>query len=265
MNDDAELALNDGRFLPRIAQGTFAEGAAGAGEAVRAALDAGFRLIDSASVYENEEAVGEAIRSSGIDREEVRWVTKLRPDITDPGAVLRNLEDSLRFSGLDYTDLWLIHWPSEGVSYAPVWERFIEAKDRGLARSIGVSNFTVAQIDELVAVTGVTPAVNQIRWTPSNFDESVLRAHRERGIRLMAWSPFRGGDMTLASITSAARAHGVTAHQVVLAWNIAHEVIPVPRSFNPSRITANLAGAKLALSHAEVSAIDAQSGTAGAP
>lgn len=98
MNDDAELALNDGRFLPRIAQGTFAEVAAGAGEAVRAALDAGFRLIDSASVYENEEEVGEAIRSSGIDREKVRWVTKLRPDIIDPNAARGNLEESLRLS-----------------------------------------------------------------------------------------------------------------------------------------------------------------------
>lgn len=235
--------LNDRTTLPAIGLGTYGlRGLAGA-EAMAAALGEGYRLLDSAVNYENEGAVGRAVRSSGVPREEVRVTSKLPGRHHRKAAAIVAIEESLLRTGLDYLDLYLIHWPnpSQGL-YVEAWEALIEARERGLVRSIGVSNFLPEHLDLLVKKTGVTPSVNQVELHPY-FNQQVQRAaDRERSILTQAWTPIGKGTALLEEtrVRSIARKHGRTPAQVVLRWHVQLGVMPIPKSATPARRLENL-------------------------
>jgi 2,5-diketo-D-gluconate reductase A len=224
--------------MPLIGFGTWRLSGDTAYRAVRHALDVGYRMIDTATMYGNEAEVGRALHDSDVSREEVFVTTKLLPE--NVGRERENILDSLRLMGLDQVDLWLVHWPPNGVAGPATWAEFVAARDDGLTRSVGVSNYSTAQIDELTEATGVTPVVNQIKWSPSLFDAERLAQLRERRIVLEGYSPFRATNLTDPLLVRIADQHGVTPAQVVLRWHIEHGIVTIPRSQTPERITQNL-------------------------
>ena len=248
------VALRGGATIPLVGLGTWQMTGKECYRAVRHALDVGYRHIDTATLYRNEDAVGRAVRDSGLRREELFVTTKLQP--RDAGRERRTLEASLRDLGTDYVDLWLIHWPpSRGASPA-VWEQFLALRDEGLVRSVGVSNYDAAEIDELIEATGEAPKVNQITWGPTLHDPDVVEAHRRRGVVLEGYSPFKNTDLRDPVLTEVAERHGVTAAQVVVRWHVEHGVVVIPKSARPERIEANFDVFGFALDDEEVRRID---------
>lgn len=206
-------------------------------------------------MYRNESEVGRAVRDSAVARADVFITTKLPPERA--GEIRRTLEDSLRALGTDYVDLWLIHWPPRGGASPDVWSEFVKVRDEGLCRTIGVSNYSVAQIDELVRATGERPAVNQVPWSPADHDPEILQATRSRGVVLEGYSPLKGTrlkDPVLADI--AARCE-VTPAQVVLRWHLEHGIVVIPKSARPERIAQNFDLGGFSLTLDEVARIDA--------
>jgi 2,5-diketo-D-gluconate reductase A len=249
------VGLADGIEIPLLGLGTWQASGRAAYDAVRTALDVGYRHVDTATMYRNEESVGRAIRESGVPRDEVFVTTKLPSERADRPR--ETIEASLRDLGLDRVDLWLIHWPPGDRARPDVWEAFVAARDAGLARAIGVSNYTPRQIDELVGATGVTPALNQIRWSPALYDERTVRAHAERGVVLEGYSPFRAMRMRDRVLGEIAGRHGVTPYQVVLRWHLEHGIVVIPKSADAARIAANFDVFGFALDADEVARIDA--------
>lgn len=252
--------LNDGQQLPVIGFGTYPlRGEAGV-RAMVSALDAGYRLLDSAVNYENEVEVGEAIRASGLDRDEVRVATKVPGRFHARELAIRSVEDSLDRMRLDVLDLVLIHWPNPSRDlYVEAWEGLIECRSRGLARSIGVSNFKEHHLDRIIAATGVTPAVNQIEVHPRFSQTELIEAHRRLGIVTESWSPLgkRSVNLDAEPIATAAETHGVSAGQVVLRWHLERGLLPLPKSESPQRQRDNLELFGFSLSADEVEAISA--------
>ncbi|WP_432484496.1 aldo/keto reductase [Kineococcus esterisolvens] len=248
-------AAGGGLELPLIGLGTWQAAGEVAHRAVLDALELGYRLVDTATMYGNEREVGAAVRDSGLERGEVVVTTKLRQN--QAGREREVVRESLRLTGLDVLDLWLVHWPPDGQARPDTWERFLEAREQGLVRAVGVSNYSVAQIDELIDATGVAPAVNQVRWGPALHDEGVLRAHAERGVVLQGYSPFKATDLDAAPIAAAARAHGVSTRQVVVRWHLQHGVVVIPKSTDRTRMAENLDVLGFELSGGELAAIDA--------
>jgi 2,5-diketo-D-gluconate reductase A len=231
------VSLGGGGVIPLLGFGTWqAQGQRGY-DAVRHALRAGYRHLDTATFYRNESEVGRAVRDSGVPRAEVFITTKLPPGRA--GSERRTISESLRELGTDYVDLWLIHWPPGGEASPEVWQRLLGIRDEGLARAVGVSNYSVRQIDELTAATGEAPAVNQIPWSPAQYDGPLVAAHRERGVVVEGYSPFKGSDLGDPVLRAVAAAHGVTPAQVVLRWHLQHEIVVIPKSVTPERIAAN--------------------------
>jgi diketogulonate reductase-like aldo/keto reductase len=224
------------------------------GDDARRALDAGYRHIDTATMYENEDQIGRALRSSGLPRHEVFITTKLPQG--NAGRERATIEASLEALGVDQVDLWLIHWPPAGAARPDIWQRFVEIAEAGLTRAIGVSNYDMAQIDEIAEAAGVGPAVNQIRWSPTLFDAAVVEAHRARGITLEGYSPFKSADADDRVLTEIARRHGVTSHQVILRWHVDHGFVVIPKSSDPGRIAANFDVFGFELSAEEIARID---------
>jgi diketogulonate reductase-like aldo/keto reductase len=247
-------ALPGGGALPLLGFGTWQITGGACTDAVRAALDAGYRHLDTATMYRNEAEVGRALADSGVPREEVFVTTKLPPDRAD--AASATLDASLAALGVESVDLWLVHWPTGGDDVA-LWREFVAARDAGRARDIGVSNFSLAQLDELTDATGVTPAVNQVRWAPSLFDAELLEGHRQRGVVLEGYSPFKSTDLADPVLVEVAEAHGVSAAQVVLRWHLDHGVVVIPKSVTPERITANADVLGFTLSDDERARVDA--------
>jgi 2,5-diketo-D-gluconate reductase A len=248
------VALSSGASMPLLGFGTWQIRGDDAYRAVRHALDAGYRHLDTATMYGNEGQVGRALKESGVPREDVFVTTKVPPDRV--GRERATLEASRRALGVDAVDLWLIHWPPSAGASVGMWREVLAARDDGQARSVGVSNYSLAQIDELTAATGQTPAVNQVRWGPALFDAQELAGHRERGVVLEGYSPFKTTDLTDPTLTAIADAHGVDAARVVVRWHVQHEVVVIPKSVNPDRITSN-AQVDFTLTAAEMAAIDA--------
>jgi diketogulonate reductase-like aldo/keto reductase len=251
--------LNDGTTLPAIGLGTYALRGIPGAEAMAAALAEGYRLLDSAVNYENEGAVGKAVRMSGVPREAIRITSKLPGRHHKKPNVTWAIEESLLRSGLDYLDLYLIHWPnpSQGL-FVEAGEGMIEARERGLERSIGVSNFLPEHLDLLVEKTGVTPSVNQVELHPY-FNQATQRAaDRKRGILTEAWTPLGKGTALLAEtpIIELARKHNRTPAQVVLRWHVQLGVLPIPKSASASRRTENLAIFDFALDEDDMGRID---------
>ncbi|MFE9653328.1 aldo/keto reductase [Micromonospora sp. NPDC006431] len=242
--------------IPLLGFGTWqATGRAGY-DAVLAALDAGYRMIDTATMYGNEAEVGRAVKESGLRREDLFLTTKMLPD--QVGREREAIEASLRALDTDYVDLWLIHWPPSAPGDSiPVWREFLAARDEGLVRTVGVSNYSISQIDELIQATEENPAVNQIRWSPTLYDRQTHAAHRDRGVVLEGYSPFKTSDLSDPVLVRIAQAHGVSPAQVVLRWHIDHEIVVIPKSVHPERIQANADVFHFSLTAEEMRDIDA--------
>ena len=227
--------------------------------AVRTALDAGYRHIDTAQMYGNEAEVGRAIAESGVAREEIFVTTKLDNGCHGYDAALGALDESLRRLGFDYVDLFLIHWPrpQEG-RYVETWTALEKLKADGKARSIGVSNFTVEHLERLAERDGTVPAVNQIELHPQ-FPQAALRAyHAEHGIATEAWSPIgQGGDLLQdGGLRALADGHGRSPAQIVLRWHIQLGNIVFPKSVTPERIRENIDVFDFALSADDMAVVD---------
>jgi len=252
--------LNDGHHLPVIGFGTSPLKGPDAVAAVLSALEAGYRLIDSAVNYQNETEVGEAVRASGLDRDEVLVTTKVPGRFHARELAVRSIEDSLARMRLEVLDLVLIHWPNPSRDlYVEAWEGLVECRSRGLVRSIGVSNFKEHHLDRIIAATGVTPAVNQVEVHPRFPQTELLELHRRLGIVTESWSPLGKGTVDLAAqpIAAAVEAHDVTAAQVILRWHLQRYALPLPKSASPQRQRENLDLFGFRLSDDEVDAITA--------
>lgn len=247
--------LPGGTALPLIGFGTWQLRPKTAYESVRAALDIGYRHIDTATLYQNESDVGRAVKDSGVDREQVFITTKLRPQ--DARHARRTLESSLRLLDSGYVDLWLIHWPTGRNDLVSTWEELLSAKEAGLARNVGVSNYSPAQIDLLTKATGQQPAVNQIPWSPAQHDPALLEEHRRRGVVVEGYSGLKNTDLRNPVLTEIAQRHGVTPAQVVLRWHLEHDIVILPRSSRRERIATNFDLYGFELTTEEVAAIDA--------
>jgi diketogulonate reductase-like aldo/keto reductase len=243
--------------MPLLGFGTWQLAGSEAAEATAVALQSGYRHVDTATIYGNEGEVGRGLDRGGIARGDVFVTTKCPPHLA--GEAVNTLRRSLELLGTEYVDLWLIHWPGDG-SQVDLWRSFVSAREQGLARDIGVSNFDVAVIDELTAATGVTPAVNQIEWSPLLFDASVLEAHRERGIALEGYSALRGGTLEHPEIVAIAERVGRTPAQVIIRWHVQHGVVVIPKSRQADRIRSNADVAAFELTADDMATLDALGG-----
>lgn len=244
--------------LPPIGLGTWPLVGDDATRAVLAGIDAGYRLIDTATVYENEDAVGAALATCGVPRDELFVTTKLRGGDQVSGDIRGAVERSLTRLGLDHLDLFLIHWPLPRLDrYSAAFEAMLQCRDAGLIRFVGVSNFLEHHLRRVIDDTGEVPAVNQIQMDPALARIPVRRAHDELGVFTQSWSPLgRGSTLDAPVVTEIAERLGHTPAQVILAWHRAHGVVPVARSANPQRQAENLAAADVRLDPADVAALD---------
>ena len=256
------VTLPKGGLMPLLGFGTWQIKGEQAVKATAAALETGYRHLDTATVYENEGEVGRALRDSGVPREEVFVTTKCPPH--KAGEELDTLRRSLDLLGTEYVDLWLIHWPADNGSNVDLWRAFVKAQESGLARDIGVSNFDADLIDELASATGFTPAVNQIEWSPLLFDASVVEQHRARGVALEGYSALRGGTLEHPVIVEIAEKAGRTPAQVIIRWHLQHGIDVIPKSRNADRIRSNANVASFELSTDDMAALDALGNSANA-
>ena len=231
-------ALPSGRQMPLLGFGTWQLRGEDASLATGWALATGYRHVDTATVYRNEREVGAALEGSGLDRDDIFVTTKIPPDRS--GREAQTLNDSLEMLGTDHVDLWLIHWPpDEGGIALETWQALVAARDQGMATDIGVSNYSLDQLDELAAGSGVMPSVNQIEWSPLLFDQATLDGHRERGVVLEGYSALRGGTLEHPAVVAIAERLGRTPAQVIIRWHLQHGVVVIPKSRERERIAAN--------------------------
>lgn len=250
--------LNDGTTIPAIGFGTYPlRGEAGT-TAILGALEAGYRLVDTAVNYDNEFEVGEAIRRSGLPRDEVLVASKIPGRHHAYDDAVASVRASVERLGLEHTDLHLIHWPnpSQGT-YVEAWRALVQLRKDGLVRSIGVSNFTEEHLARIIDDTGVTPAVNQVELHPRFPQEHLREVHDRLGIRTEAWSPMgkRRAPLDEEAVTAAAEAHDVTPGQVILRWHVQLGSLPIPKSADPARQAQNLDVFGFELTDDEVAAI----------
>jgi diketogulonate reductase-like aldo/keto reductase len=251
-------ALNDGHAIPAIGFGTYQLNGDEGADAVLKAIEAGYRLLDTALNSENEAQVGEALRRSGVPRGEFVVTTKLPGRFHGYEETLAGFEESRANLGLDYVDLFLIHWPMPRIGrYVESWKAMIHLREQGLVRSIGVSNFTQEHLTLIIEESGVVPAVNQIELHP-HFPQGPMRAfHAEHGIRTESWTPLARQRSVLDDpvVVAVANAHGVTPAQAVLRWHVQLDSIPLPKSAHAERQRENLDVFGFELSDAEVASI----------
>lgn len=253
-----QIALNDGHAIPQFGLGVFLTPPAETAAAVATALELGYRHIDTAAIYHNEDGVGEAVRASGLARGSLFLTTKLWNADQGHDSALAALDASLARLGTDYVDLYLIHWPCPAQDrFVETWQALIEARAQGKARSIGVSNFRIEDLERLIQATGVVPAVNQIELHP-RLQQGELRAwHAAHGIVTESWSPLaRGNDLLGEPLLAAIAArHGKTVAQVILRWHIQLGLVVFPKSVHAGRLAENLDIFDFALSAEDMAAI----------
>ncbi|EPE60777.1 2,5-diketo-D-gluconic acid reductase B [Exiguobacterium sp. S17] len=254
------IKLHDGYEIPAIGLGTvFLRGETGV-DAITSAIRNGYRLIDSAIRYDNEGALGEAVRQSGIPREQLFLTSKLRGQYFDYDEALNMIQESLYRANLDYWDLFLLHWPNpKQDKYVEAWRALIQAKQNGWIRSIGVSNFMPEHLDRLIEETGETPVINQIELHPYFSQVEQRQADKERGIITEAWSPLSRARTVIhdETITELANQKGKTVSQVILRWHVQLGVIPLPRSSSELHQQENLAIFNFELTEEEMETINA--------
>jgi 2,5-diketo-D-gluconate reductase A len=234
---DQTLSLPNGSHIPLLGFGTWQITGDEAVRATSDALEAGYRHLDTATIYGNEAEVGRALAESGVPRGDVFVTTKCPPGRA--GSELDTLRQSLDMLGTDHVDLWLVHWPAEGATNVGMWRAFVEAREQGLAREIGVSNFDAGLIDAVTDATGVRPAIDQVEWSPLLFDAETLAQHRERGVAVEGYSALRGGTLDHPEIVRIAGRHGRPPAQVIIRWHLQHEVVVIPKSVRRERIRSN--------------------------
>jgi len=261
MSSVPSITLNDGNAIPQLGFGVFQIKPDETAAAVRSALEVGYRHIDTAEMYGNEQEVGEAIRRSGLDRSELYVTSKLSNDAHRPDDARRAFDDSLKALGLDYLDLFLIHWPLPSRydgDYVSTWKTLEEFYRDGRARSIGVSNFQPRHLRRLHGETEVIPAVDQIEVNPYLTQDELRGFCTEHQMAVEAWSPLgRGGVLGDPTIVAIARRAAKTPAQVVLRWHLQRGDIVFPKSVTPDRIRENIDIFDFGLSAAEVEAISA--------
>jgi 2,5-diketo-D-gluconate reductase A len=247
--------LTGGTRMPLLGFGTWQIRGDDAVRATSAALEAGYRHLDTATVYRNEGEVGRAVAESGVPRDELFLTTKCPPDRA--GRELDTLRRSLDLLQSDHVDLWLIHWPGGGSADVSMWRAFVEAREAGLAREIGVSNFGTALVDEVTEAARAAPAVNQVEWSPLLHDAGTLAEHRGRGIVLEGYSALRGGTLEHPTIVGIAERLDRTPAQVIIRWHLQHGIVVIPKSVRADRIRSNADVAGFSLTDADMAALDA--------
>lgn len=255
-----QRTLADGNAIPLLGLGVWqVPDGAECERAVRWALEAGYRHIDTAQAYGNEGSVGQALRDSGIPREEVFITTKFYPARRDPAA---EIEGSLRRLGVDQVDLYIIHWPQNGPTWA--WPGMEAARERGHTRSIGVSNFSAQELDEVIAIAGTPPAINQVQFSPFEYRRSLLAACETRNVAVEAYSPLgTGRHLSDATVARVAEGVGRTAAQVLLRWCLQRGTIVLSKSTHRERIEQNAQIFDFTLSDDDMATLDALDVTGG--
>lgn len=254
------LPLSDGHAIPQLGLGTWPLRGEDAAVAVASAIRLGYRHIDTAVRYGNEDGVGEGIRRAGVPREELFITTKVDGEFQGDDKAIAGLEGSLKRLGLDHVDLLLLHWPlpRRGL-FASTLQTFRTLQDDGKVRSIGVSNFKPAHLEALAEATGIVPAVNQIQLDPTIQRLDHRRYHEEHGIVTESWSPLGGPGAALLqhpTIRSIAESLGRSPAQVVLRWHVQHGLVPLPKSATPARQESNLDVFEWSLSADDMAALD---------
>jgi len=236
-----QLKLNDGAAIPQIGLGVWQVDPGITAEVVRWGIEAGYRLIDTAEGYQNEEGVGEAIRAAGVPRDQLFITSKLRNGAHQRDAALRAFDDTMQKLGIEQIDLFLIHWPVPAQDkYVEAWKTLVELRKAGRIRSIGVSNFNQDHLERIIGETGVTPVVNQIELHPRFQQRDKRDFHKQHDIKIESWSPLGSGrllsDPTLGKI---ARKHGKSVAQVIIRWHLQEGLIVIPKSIHQERIAGN--------------------------
>ncbi|WP_243372988.1 aldo/keto reductase [Microvirga solisilvae] len=234
--------LNDGNTMPQLGYGVWRVSNEDAGTCVTEAIKAGYRSIDTASIYENEEGVGQALATTDVPRSDLFITTKLWNDKRSYDAALAAFDESLKRLRLDYVDLYLIHWPGvSGEGYVDAWRALARLKEEGRVKSIGVSNFMVKHLQRLIDVAGIVPVLNQIELHP-RFQQKELRAfHAQHNIATESWGPLGQGSLvTDEKLAAIGRKYGKTPAQVILRWHLDNGFIVIPKSVTPSRIRENI-------------------------
>jgi 2,5-diketo-D-gluconate reductase A len=250
-------SLNDGRTIPQLGLGVWQVPDAEAAQNVRTAVDVGYRSIDTAAIYHNEDGVGEGVRTCGIPREQIFVTTKLWNSKQGYDETLRAFERSLQRLRMEYVDLYLIHWPLPTIDrYVATWKAFVRLREEGRAKSIGVSNFQPAHIQRLIDETGVAPVLNQVELHPLFPQRAVRDYARRHGIAVESWSPLGQGRLMDNPVLRAIGArHGKTVPQVILRWHLQNDLVVIPKSVTPARIRENFAVFDFSLSVADMQQI----------
>jgi diketogulonate reductase-like aldo/keto reductase len=252
--------LADGNEIPVLGLGVWqVPNGPGCVNAVRWALELGYRHIDTAQAYGNEESVGRALQETGLPRADVFITTKFYPGSKDPVA---EVERSLERLGTDYVDLYIIHWPRRGATWA--WPGMERARQLGRARSIGVSNFSAAELEQVMAAAGIAPVVNQVQFSPFEYRRGLLEAARRRDVAIEAYSPLgTGRHLSNRRVAQIAQRVGRTPAQVLLRWCVQHDLIVIPKSTHRERIAENGQIFDFRLSDDDMAALDALDRTRG--
>ncbi|WP_337269396.1 aldo/keto reductase [Oryzifoliimicrobium ureilyticus] len=235
------VTFHDGHSIPQVGLGVWQTPAEETAKAVTAALEAGYRHIDTAAIYKNEEGVGEAIASGVVDRKDIFVTTKLWNDDQGYDSALRAFDDSMKRLKLDYLDLYLIHWPAPKKDrYVESWKAMVRLKEEGRIRSIGVSNFYPEHIERLIKETGAAPVINQVELHPDFQQKSLRSAHEKLNVVTESWSPLGQGKLlSNEALSKIASKHGKSVAQVIIRWHIDNGLVVIPKSVTPSRIVEN--------------------------